>query len=156
MYSTINTTDMSAEISELVGKTVVSIDKKDDELIFICSTGEKYKMYHSQDCCETVIIEDICGDLEDLIGTPILKAEEVSNESFVNAFESKFKKRKDDDYWETDEEGNYKPESYTYTFYKFATIKGYVDIRWYGESNGYYSESVDFLKADEDGVFHGW
>ena len=156
MYSTINTTDMSAEISELVGKTVVPIDKKDDELIFICSTGEKYKMYHSQDCCETVIIEDICGDLEDLIGTPILKAEEVSNESFVNAFESKFKKRKDDDYWETDEEGNYKPESYTYTFYKFATIKGYVDIRWYGESNGYYSESVDFLKADEDGVFHGW
>ena len=147
---------MNAEISELVGKTVVSIDKKYDELIFICATGEKYKMYHSQDCCEKVTIEDICGDLDDLIGTPILKAEEVSNESFVNAFESKFKKQKDDDYYEKDEDGNYKPDSFTYTFYKFATIKGYVDIRWYGESNGYYSESVDFQKADENGEFSRW
>ena len=147
---------MNTEISELIGKTIVSIDKKEDELIFICATGEKYKMYHSQDCCESVIIEDICGDLDDLIGTPILKAEEVSNESFINAFESKFKKQKDDDYFERDEKGNCKPESYTWTFYKFTTIKGYVDIRWFGESNGYYSESVNFEKADENGEFSIW
>jgi hypothetical protein len=146
---------MNTKILELVGKTVVSIDKKDDELIFICATGEKYKMYHSQSCCERVTIDDICGDLDDLIGTPILKAEEVSNNDFVNAFESKFHKV-EDSYSEKDDEGNYKPESYTWTFYKFATIKGYVDIRWFGESNGYYSESVDFQKANENGEFSYW
>lgn len=135
---------MNVEISELVGKTLISIDKQDDELIFICETGEKYKMYHSQDCCESVYIEDICGDLDDLIGTPILKAEEVFN----------YEPTSEEDIQRTKEANEY--GSCTWTFYKFATFKGYVDIRWYGESNGYYSESVDFIKADVNGKFSRW
>jgi len=148
---------MEAKLSELIGKTLVSIENdRNEELIFITNTGEKYKLFHSQDCCESVEIEDICGDLNDLIGSPILKAEEVTNKDFVDAFENKFQIRNSDDYTATDEEGDYKPDSYTWTFYKFATLKGYVDVRWYGTSNGYYSENVDFQKADENGLFSRW
>jgi hypothetical protein len=137
---------MDVSISELVGKTLVSVEKHPvDELIFTCDTGEKYRMYHAQDCCESVTIDDINGDLETLVGSPILMAEEVSNEEFVKAYESRFHKI-DGEYFKKDNDGNYMPDSYTWTFYRFATIKGYIDIRWFGESNGYYSESVNFEK----------
>lgn len=125
---------MMDRLNELIGKTLTNIENNKDELIFISEDGMKYKMYHSQDCCESVFIDDIVGDLEDLIGTPILKAEEVSYNPIS----------------ENDIEREQNAESCTWTFYKFATIKGYVDIKWFGESNGYYSESVDVVLIGED------
>jgi hypothetical protein len=112
-------------VEQLVGLILTGIDRSDDELVFREESGRKFRMYHSQDCCETVQIEDLCGDLRDLVGVPILYAEEAASE---NPPEGK-------------ENGC---ESNTWTFYKFRTINGSVDIRWHGESNGYYSESVDF------------
>lgn len=111
-------------ISNLIGKTVTGISTDDDEVIFRFDGGY-LKLYHRQDCCEHVYLEDVCGDLEDLIGSPILMAEE----SITN--------------------GDYKYGSYTATFYKFATLKGYVTLLWRGESNGYYSESVDIQYVTE-------
>ena len=120
------------KIKELIGKTLTEVINNDDELIFVCDNGDKYKLYHEQDCCEGVSIEDINGDLNDLIGKPILNAEEVtSDENPIGIDTPKYQ------------------ESFTWTFYKLSTIKGYVDIRWYGESNGYYSESVDFRKVNK-------
>ncbi len=127
-----------AEIKDLIGKVLTEvINKKNYELIFVCNDGKKYKMYHEQDCCESVSIEDICGDLQDLVRTPILVAEEVSN----------YEPTSDEDKQTTKEAEEF--GSCTWTFYKLATIKGYVDIRWYGVSNGYYSESVYFTEVLE-------
>lgn len=140
-------------VNELVGKILVNIENKSDELIFHCEDGNKYKLYHEQDCCESVSIEDIVGDLSDLIGTPILIAEEVSNKEFEESFKNSFvlEEGAEDYGWNyKDKNGNHKPDSYTWTFYKFATSKGYVDVRWFGESNGYYSESVSFILVGVD------
>mgnify|MGYP003295832161 CR=1 FL=1 len=112
--------------SELVGKTIKNItglEKYSDEVIFECTDGSKYKMYHVQDCCESVEIDEVFGDVNDLIGQKIVLAEANTNSD---------KPREDYE------------NSFTWTFYKLATQKGYVDIRWYGTSNGYYSEAVDF------------
>jgi hypothetical protein len=118
---------------ELKGKTLsrVEVTKDNEEVHFTLDSGERYKLYHGQDCCESVEVESVVGDLSDLVGSPLLQAEEVSSS----------------DEWPADAEKKYEPESYTWTFYKLATIKGCVTIRWYGSSNGYYSESVTFSEA---------
>lgn len=117
------------EISVLVGLVLESvINANDEEIVFKTTTGRILKLYHTQDCCENVRVEDISGDLNDLVGTPILQAEEVSNEP---------------------EPAMEHSNSYTWTFYKFATVKGSVTIRWLGESDGYYSERVDFEEVEQ-------
>lgn len=84
-------------------------------------------------------MEDICGDLGDLIGSPITHAEEVSHAGTDDENEER-------DGGDPGPKGKW-DESYTWTFYKLATNRGSVTIRWYGTSNGYYSESVDFEKV---------
>lgn len=108
------------KMQDILGKVFTAIhnDTDEDEIRFVCEEGT-FVMYHERDCCEYVYVESIAGDLNDLIGAPILVAEESSQD---------------------DPEAS---ESGTWTFYKIATVKGWVDIRWYGSSNGYYSESVD-------------
>lgn len=115
---------MELTLQTLVGKTFSSVEKTSkDEIVFTVGEGEKYRLYHEQDCCETVNIEDICGELSDLVGPPLLQAEESSNRK--EAVDG----------------------TTTWTFYRFATIKGSVVIRWVGESNGFYSETVDFERV---------
>jgi hypothetical protein len=115
-------------IEELVGKTLVNIKGKigGGRIVFNTTDGKVYKLYHEQGCCEDVSIDDIVGNLDDLIGSPILIAREDTN---------------------SDEPGKGEYiDSYTWTFYNLATANGHVTIRWYGTSNGYYSESVDFVE----------
>ena len=120
------------DFSELKGNICKDIIVKEDEIHFLLNDGTKYVLCHQQDCCENVYIESITGDMNDLIGEEILLAEEATSNKNPKGIKPKYQ------------------GSFTWTFYKLATRKGYVDIRWYGESNGYYSESVDcyHIKGD--------
>ena len=122
---------MEEKFEVLKGKVLTSIigKKNDEEMIFVTSDGEKFKLFHDQDCCEFVSIEDIIGDLDDLLDSPIIEAEEAVGGEPVG--------------WKRDEY----EDSYTWTFYKLATAKGFVTIRWFGSSNGYYSEYVNFERV---------
>lgn len=116
--------------AELTGKTLTRVEQiGDDRIRFEADDGKAYELYHSQDCCESVIVESVVGDFTDLVGTPILLAEEAESSDDPEGYKHE-----------------YQPESQTWTFYKLRTIKGSVDIRWHGSSNGYYSESVDFAE----------
>lgn len=123
-------------VEALLGKTLVSVEGAvgDGVIKFVADDGTRYAMFHIQDCCEIVVVEDICGDLADLIGSPIVQAEASSNEGY----------RRDRGEWPKDAPVPEYLDSWTWTFYRIATAKGLVVIRWLGQSNGYYSESVDF------------
>jgi hypothetical protein len=133
-------------IEDLLGKTITKIegaDKHSGLVVFYCGDGSVYKMYHYQDCCESVLVEDVAGDVTDLIGTPILQASEEVNDSH-HFYQILGPARK----LSIINPCDYLEDSYTWTFYKLATINGYVTIRWYGTSNGYYSEAVSFERVD--------
>lgn len=119
-YGTYNGLQKKVEsFEDLKGRVLSKVEVESDEIRFYLTDTHFVRMYHEQDCCENVYISDINGDVNDLVGTPLLLVEESSNNEEIG--------------W----------TSTTWTFYRFRTIKGDVDIRWNGSSNGYYSESVD-------------
>lgn len=133
----INNLDVTV-INEIVGKTPIKIlflegnrelllgPQYASMVLFVFSDKTFILFYHDQDCCESVSVEEAVGDVNDLIGSPLLVAEEASHGL-------------------TDEEcAKVGEESATWTFYRFATNKGDLTIRWMGSSNGYYGEGVDW------------
>lgn len=123
-------TRTSATLSDLIGKTLADVTgctKGSKEILWTTTDGAQYRMFHDQDCCESVVVEDVTGNVADLLGSPITMADESSSERGDPAPPN--------------------PDSWTWTFYKLATVKGYVDIRWLGESNGYYGEEVSFVQT---------
>lgn len=120
------------KFSELLGKTIVNISGLQVgsyQVVLEADDGYIYIMFHEQECCEDVCVKDVCGNVEDLLNTPIRIAEEKEGEL------------------KTDEDGDS-----MFTFYTLATIKGYVDIQWLGWSNGWYSVGVSLgrIKKEED------
>lgn len=115
---------MITEFKDMIGRTFTTVTGEvgSDLMLFSAADGSWFRFYHSPDCCESVAIEDVVGDLADLVGSPIIEATEVASDGPVLEDQ----------------------ESYTWTFYRFSTVKGTVTVRWLGTSNGYYSERVSF------------
>lgn len=107
----------------LVG--IIGLQENSKLIEFHVDDGRVFELLHHQDCCEDVSVVDVTGDAADLIGSPLLLAEVATNSDDLPPPDSY-------------------AESWTWTFYKLATVKGDVAIRWLGMSNGYYGEGVDF------------
>lgn len=127
--------------SEFSGKTIQEIrgcKKHSDEVTIIFTDGSCLKFYHQQSCCETVLLEDFDITPEWLVNSNIISVEERISRSGEGV------KPLND--WD---------ESYTWSFYVIKTSSSTMVLRWYGESNGWYSETVniDYLYYNEKGEF---
>jgi hypothetical protein len=126
---------------ELKGKTIKSFERSHrkvnkqstaierttgpwDTVSFVFDNGDRAEFYHSQDCCETVELTRVFGNVENLVGEPLTIAE-------------------DDHPSDPDWHKESYDEHHTWTRYRFGTLKGIVEFWWLGESSGYYGEDVD-------------
>ena len=109
-------------MERLIGQVFTNVVRGEydgnDAILF----DDKYAVAHCQDCCESVWLEDVEGDLSDLEGSPIVTSE-IS--------------------WLDNPAAS---ESGTWTFVRLSTEKGWVVLRFCGESNGYYSESAGLIE----------
>jgi hypothetical protein len=131
----------STTIKEVLNKTVKSV-YIDDEIekevrdaievnycyraplvaIYFCDGG-KIVFFHEKDCCEKVRLEDVSGgSLSDLVGNEILDCYESEGEI-----------------------GNDEYGRFMFTFYVIRTENRTLTLRFLGESNGYYSEEVEWV-----------
>lgn len=122
---------MCQVLDYFVGQRIVKVETQSnksydpdrvDRIYFYCESGDVYEMYHNQDCCEDVHLEEGKEDLDKLLGEEILTAEVSTNCDGLDGI-------------------HYEKELWTY--YKFTTAKGYIDLRWFGASNGYYAVDVN-------------
>ena len=116
---------LKSQVIEKISRVTENEGGDTVEVLFHLSDGRIMRMFHSYDCCETVYLADVIGDLNDLLGSPVFMAEVAMQEG------------------DSDES-----DSSTWTFYKFATSKGYVTLRWLGLSNGFYGETVEVSWID--------
>ena len=119
------------------GLTFIKIEgmqKDSAEIQFTTTDGQNFKMFHSQRCCELVLLNDMTGDVADLLNTPILIAEKRISGKRVKGCLATYVTQPQVD------------NIYLWSYYTFRTIKGTVTLRWYGESNGEYAVAVSIGK----------
>jgi hypothetical protein len=107
----------------LIGKTLRNVEVLEERIVFTQENGTTYASYHMQACCESLHIEKIIGDVNSVLGSPIMEAEETEDRGSGRS-----------------------PEPYTWTKTKqrIRTATGEVTFVWSGLSNGCYRETPHF------------
>jgi|WetSurMetagenome_2_1015567.scaffolds.fasta_scaffold173822_1 hypothetical protein len=114
--------------SSFVGKTFTKIEGLNigsDCVKFFTKSRDNYLMTSDEGLGVNDIeirLDDIVGDIEDLVNSPIVRAEISCSK---------------------------KDGEPTWTFYIIGTQKGTVTLKWYGTSNGYYSEEVEIYETSD-------
>jgi hypothetical protein len=113
---------------DLVGETLAYIDVDPDgyQILLTTESGRKIKIYHDQNCCESVQIIGTDGEWRSVIGKPLVLVEHNEHQGDGPPYDD--------------------AESWTYTDLVFRVNDATVISKWVGESNGYYSESVDLCE----------
>lgn len=122
-------------LKPLLGAKIVSttgLQEGSHSATLCTADGRVFTMWHSQDCCESVMIHSIKGCFSKLINS---KVKETYHEILSG---------EDPQGMEGASDGS---ESWTWTIFRITTCKGTVEIHWLGSSNGYYSEGVDFIET---------
>lgn len=116
------------EIEHLLIKKIEGLEVGSESVTFRMGNGRTFVMKHTQDCYESVSVNEIVGNIpESWDGAYVVRAEESSEDG-----------------------GDRDSGTSTWTFYRLDTSKGCIVIRWLGSSNGYYSERVDFSEICHD------
>ena len=131
-------------MKKIEGYTILSISglKKGSNSVSIVTTNGTLTMYNFGDHWEEVLLDDFEGDLSDLIGKVVVSAEVVIDPETGDPNYEKIVKnhpRSDD--------------SETWTFYTIRTTGGDLWMRWFGSSNGYYSEYAEVSFTEPDGLY---
>jgi len=125
--------DNNINKENLFGRVIESItglEEESDKVTITFKHGGSITQFHEEDCCESVYVSQVDGNVRKHEGAVIHELiEKVLDKTEIPS----------------DELPKYTDTSLTATFYTLKTSKGYLDWRWYGESNGYYSEGVDCI-----------
>lgn len=129
------TIETPVPIDVIVGLTLREFneaEKGSQRIVLLTACGRAFSMLHHDLCSEEVSLDDIEGDISDIVGSPITMAEKTTSPDTPSNAQDRLTQL-----------------SQTWTFYRIGTVKGMVVLRWFGESNGYYSEEVDFVELTE-------
>ena len=110
-----------SDLNKISGAVITGIEgmKSGSGEVRIVTDKGTLRLFHYQDCCESVYVNDVTGDPADLIGAKVLELREDTKDN---------------------EDCSYGDQRWT--FYNLVTDKADTTIRWSGSSNGYYSIAV--------------